>query len=45
MPNQHRVEMPGDQPDWCPDNSDFEYGEVVTLEYALANSMNSFRPS
>jgi penicillin-binding protein 1A len=33
--------MPGDQPDWCPDNSDFEYGEVVNLEYALANSMNT----
>jgi len=42
LPNQRIcVEMPGDQPDWCPDNSDFEYGEVVTLEYALANSMNT----
>ena len=42
LPNQRIcVEMPGDQPDWCPDNSDLEYGEVVTLEYALANSMNT----
>ena len=42
LPNQRIcVEMPGGQPDWCPDNSDFEYGEVVTLEYALANSMNT----
>jgi penicillin-binding protein 1A len=42
LPNQRIcLEMPGDQPDWCPDNSDFEYGEVVTLEYALANSMNT----
>ena len=29
LPNQRIcVEMPGDQPDWCPDNSDFEYGEL-----------------
>ncbi len=42
LPNQKIcVDMPGDQPDWCPDNSDFEYGEVVNLEYALANSMNT----
>lgn len=42
LPNQRIcVEMPGDQEDWCPDNSDFEYGEVVNLEYALANSMNT----
>ncbi len=42
LPNQRIcVEMPGDQPDWCPDNSDFKYGEVVNLEYALANSMNT----
>jgi penicillin-binding protein 1A len=42
LPNQRIcIELPGDQPDWCPDNSDFEYGEVVTLEYALANSMNT----
>jgi len=33
--------MPEGQPQWCPDNSDFEYGEMVTLEYALANSINT----
>lgn len=27
--------------DWCPKNSDNEYGNVVTLKYALANSMNT----
>ena len=41
-PNQVTcLEMPDGQDDWCPDNSDFEYGDVVTLEYALANSMNT----
>lgn len=41
-PNQVTcLEMPEGQDDWCPDNSDFEYGDVVTLEYALANSMNT----
>lgn len=41
-PNQITcLEMPDGQPDWCPDNSDFAYGDVVTLEYALANSMNT----
>ncbi|MDG1262802.1 MAG: transglycosylase domain-containing protein [Flavobacteriales bacterium] len=42
LPNQKVViEMPDGQPDWSPDNSDFKYGEMVTLEYALANSMNT----
>ena len=42
LPNQKTcIEMPGDQPPWCPENSDMEYGEMVTLEYALANSMNT----
>ena len=42
VPNQVTcIDMPGDQPPWCPDNSDEEYGEMVTLEYALANSMNT----
>jgi penicillin-binding protein 1A len=42
IPNQKIcIEMPDGQPDWCPDNSDFEYGDIVTLEYALANSMNT----
>jgi len=42
LPNQKVViEMPAGQPAWSPDNSDFKYGEIVTLEYALANSMNT----
>ncbi|MFT4778948.1 MAG: penicillin-binding protein 1A [Flavobacteriales bacterium] len=42
LPNQKVViEMPPGQPPWSPDNSDFKYGEIVTLEYALANSMNT----
>jgi len=46
LPNQKVViEMPDGQPDWSPDNSDFKYGEMVTLEYALANSMNTHRKS
>ena len=42
LPN-HKVviEMPEGQPSWSPDNSDFKYGEMVTLKYALANSMNT----
>jgi len=41
-PNQKIcIDMPEGQPQWCPDNSDFEYGEMVTLEYALANSINT----
>jgi penicillin-binding protein 1A len=30
-----------DPPRWCPENSSAKYGEIVTLEYALANSMNT----
>lgn len=42
LPNQKTcIEMPGGQDPWCPENSDLEYGEMVTLEYALANSMNT----
>ena len=42
LPNQKVViEMPAGQPPWSPDNSDFKYGEMVTLKYALANSMNT----
>lgn len=42
LPNQKTcIELPGDQEPWCPENSDMEYGEMVTLEYALANSMNT----
>jgi penicillin-binding protein 1A len=42
LPNQKIcIDMPEGQPAWCPDNSDFKYGEIVTLKYALANSMNT----
>lgn len=42
LPNQKVViPMPDGQPPWSPDNSDFEYGEIVNLKYALANSMNT----
>jgi len=42
LPNQKTcIEMPNGQDPWCPENSDMEYGEMVTLEYALANSMNT----
>ncbi len=35
------IEMPDGQPQWCPDNSDFEYGDMCSLKYALANSINT----
>ena len=42
LPNQKTcIEMPEGQDPWCPENSDLAYGEMVTLEYALANSMNT----
>ncbi|MBK8500145.1 MAG: transglycosylase domain-containing protein [Flavobacteriales bacterium] len=42
LPNQKVCfDMPDPQPDWCPENSDNEYGGMVTVEYALANSMNT----
>jgi hypothetical protein len=42
LPNQRVCfDMPPGQPDWCPENSDAVYGGMVTLEYALANSMNT----
>ncbi len=44
FPNQKTcIDLPpgSDPPRWCPDNSSEEYGEMVTLEYALANSMNT----
>jgi penicillin-binding protein 1A len=42
LPNQKTcIEMPDGQDPWCPENSDLAYGEMVTLEYALANSMNT----
>ncbi len=42
LPNQRVCfEMPAPQPEWCPQNSDGEYGGMVTVEHALANSMNT----
>jgi penicillin-binding protein 1A len=42
LPNQKTCfPMPAGQPEWCPQNSDNAYGGMVTLEYALANSMNT----
>lgn len=44
LPNQITcIDLPEgyDPPRWCPENSSDEYGEIVTLEYALANSMNT----
>ena len=42
LPNQKTCfQMPAGQPDWCPQNSDNEYGGMVTIKYALANSMNT----
>jgi len=42
LPNQRVCfDMPPGQPDWCPENSDAVYGGMVTVEYALANSMNT----
>lgn len=42
LPNQRVCfDMPPPQPEWCPQNSDNVYGGMVTLEYALANSMNT----
>ena len=46
LPNQVTcIDLPEgyDPPIWCPQNSseEAEYGEIVTLEYALANSMNT----
>lgn len=34
-------DMPDGQPDWCPKNSDDQYGGMVSLKYGLANSMNT----
>lgn len=42
LPNQKTCfTMPAGQPEWCPQNSDNKYGGMVTLKYALANSMNT----
>lgn len=34
-------DMPDNQPDWCPQNSDDVYGGMISLKYGLANSMNT----
>jgi penicillin-binding protein 1A len=42
LPNQKVCfDMPEGQPEWCPQNSDAVYGGMVTVEYALANSLNT----
>lgn len=42
LPNQKIcIDLPDNQPPWCPDNSDFKYGNMVSLENALANSINT----
>lgn len=42
LPNQRVCfDMPAGQPEWCPQNSDANYGGMVTVEYAMANSMNT----
>ena len=42
LPNQKVcIDLPGDQPPWCPENSDFKYGDMMTLKYGLANSVNT----
>jgi penicillin-binding protein 1A len=42
LPNQKIcIDMPDGQPQWCPDNSDFQYGDMCTLKFALANSINT----
>lgn len=42
LPNQITCfDMPDGQPDYCPENSDADYGGMVTVRYALANSMNT----
>ena len=42
LPNQKVCfDMPPGQPDWCPENSDAKYGGMITLKYALAQSINT----
>jgi penicillin-binding protein 1A len=42
LPNQKIcIDLPDGQGSWCPDNSDFKYGNMVSLENALANSINT----
>jgi penicillin-binding protein 1A len=42
IPNQKTCfDMPAGQPDWCPENSDAEYGGMLTIKAAMANSVNT----
>ncbi len=42
LPNQKTCfDMPAGQPEWCPKNSDAVYGGMVSVQYALANSINT----
>lgn len=42
LPNQKVCfDMPPPQPTWCPENSDRTYGGMVSLRYAMANSINT----
>lgn len=42
IPNQRTCfDMPAGQPDWCPENSDAEYGGMLTIKAAMANSVNT----
>ncbi len=42
LPNQKVCfDMPPGQPDWCPENSDAKYGGMITLKYALSQSINT----
>jgi len=42
LPNQKVCfDMPQPQPTWCPENSDRAYGGMVSLRYAMANSINT----
>jgi len=35
------IDMPEGQDPWCPENSDFKYGDMRSIKYALANSTNT----
>lgn len=42
LPNQKICfDMPAGQPEWCPENSDGEYGGMITIKNAMANSVNT----
>lgn len=42
FPNQKVcIDMPDGQKPWCPENSDFKYGDMMSLKFGLANSVNT----